>query len=176
MALLDGENNYIRLTPVQGAPEMVEVFAYEDTEHRMREKTNHEYLESLLIRAEELKELRYAQMIDHAISLGIDPDDSSSNEKDEEYLAQYPSLKEKKHIYDTVFREYLRIRDYMERKVPPTIGFPLLEQYVGNAIYLDRFAAAPKVIAISIGKKTITAQQAYEEVKTLKVFGETKDI
>jgi len=175
MALLDKNNNYIRVVPYHEIPEIVEVFAYEGIEHRLKEKTSESYLQFLLLKSEELKELRYNEMIDHLLSLEGVEADSLSTDKEQEYLAKYPSLLEKKLLYNEVFNEYIRLNDYFQRRIPPQKPFPHLEQFIGEQIPFDTFIESPQIIGIAVGKPLEDIQQAYEEVKALKIFGETRD-
>jgi hypothetical protein len=67
------------------------------------------------------------------------------------------------------------ITNYLQGGKPPSEPLPMLESYLGCEIPADVFIEAPQILSIAIGKNTETAQQAYEEVKALKIFGETKD-
>ncbi len=176
MALLDKEENYIRIVPSKESQEMVDAYTYKGVEHRTKEKNSIAYISYLQWNAQKLTDSLYNEMKEYFIALGFTIDGSISSSEEQEYLEQYPNLKNKKTAYDLAFYEYCMITNYLQGGEPPSEPLQMLESYLGCEIPADVFIDAPQILSIAIGKITETAQQAYEEVKALKIFGETRDI
>jgi hypothetical protein len=172
MALLNKENKYIKISPLEGA---VETSIYNNAEHRIKEKENKKYIEFLLQKSEEMKNKQYEKMISVAQSLHIDENSIVTKKDEKDILENNPQLKKEKNLYDLCFKEHLALISYLNNGIIPKEKFNFLESYIGKDIPLELFFEFPKIVVVSVNAEIKDQHQAYESVKEEKIFGETQD-